>query len=287
MNTSLDCMPCFVRQALDAARLVSSDEFFQAEIVRNTLQWASECNLTQPPPKMAQKVHRFIREATGNPDPYQSIKNKMNLVAAEFLPELRKLIRNSESPLLTAAHLAIAGNIIDMGIFSQVDHNDIRKSIDRSLGENVAGHPGDFLQRVSGAQHIVYLADNAGEIIFDQLLMEQIGIPRITLAVRGYPILNDICMADVDNLKLPQELKVIHNGSDAPGTLLAETSEEFQRAFDRADLIISKGQGNYETLSDADYPIAFLFQAKCPVIARELNVEEKQHMMLLQNKRKQ
>jgi len=278
-------MPCFVRQALDAARLVSSDESFQAEIVRNTLKWAAACDLNEPPPQMAQKVHRFIRESTGHADPYRQIKEKMNQSARTFLPELKDLVHKAENPLLTAAHIAIAGNIIDMGIFSRVDHSDIRNAIDRSLAEKVAGNPKEFEQQINQAQNILYLADNAGEIIFDLLLIEQIGVERITLAVRGRPILNDICMADVSKLNLPQSLQVIDNGSDAPGTLLADTSAEFRTAFEQADLIIAKGQGNYETLSDANYPIAFLFQAKCPVIARELQVKEKQHMMLMQNRR--
>ena len=115
------------------------------------------------------------------------------------------------------------------------------------------------------------LADNAGEIVFDRLLIEQLPIDRVTVAVRGYPVINDATLDDAETAGLTDIVDVISNGSDAPGTLLDDCSEAFRSRFEEADLIIAKGQGNYETLAQSPRPIFFLLRVKCPVVARDLD----------------
>ena len=117
------------------------------------------------------------------------------------------------------------------------------------------------------------LTDNAGEIVFDRLLIEQLPAENITVVVRGKPVINDAMMEDASIAGLPQIVEVINNGSDAPGTILESCSEKFRHRFEKADLIIAKGQGNYETLSDVDKNIFFLLKVKCPVIAEHLGCE--------------
>jgi damage-control phosphatase, subfamily I len=279
MNTSLDCVACFVRQALESARFVSDNSEFQEQILKSTLLECTTFNLQTPPPVMAQKIHRLIKELTGCDDPYKQQKIQMNAIALEFVPALRAQIVNAQDPLLTAASIAIAGNIIDMGIYSEVSRQDIQTALQMNTNQPLHGQPEQFMRILQAAHSVLYLADNAGEIVFDGLLIEQIQqyVPAqsITLAVRGKPILNDVTLDDLDSVRLHPHITIIDNGSDAPGTLLPDCSPAFQTIFNQADLIISKGQGNYETLSNTKAPIVFLFKAKCPVIAKELGVAPK------------
>ena len=131
----------------------------------------------------------------------------------------------------------------------------------------------DFKKEGAAAESILYLADNAGEIVFDKILIEQLGPEKIKLAVKGGPVINDATIEDVEETGLTDLVRVISNGNDAPGTILGLCSEEFRHSFEEADLIIAKGQGNYESLSDFDKNIFFLLKAKCPVVANHLGCE--------------
>jgi len=124
-----------------------------------------------------------------------------------------------------------------------------------------------FKKACGQGQTILYLADNAGEIFFDRLLIEQLSGAKVTLAVRGAPVINDATRTDALAANLEDLVEIIDNGSDAPGTILNDCSAEFRRRFDEADMVIAKGQGNFESLSDEPRDIFFLFRAKCPVIS--------------------
>lgn len=272
MKMSLDCVTCFVRQSLDAARLVTQDETEQERIVRDVMRWLSEHGLEHSPPVLAQLVHRRLREISQVGDPYREAKDRHNAMALELLPELRAQIAQADDPLALATRLAIAGNVIDMGMKSMVAEDDVRASIRHALEEPFVGEWEDYRRAVASAQSILYLADNAGEIAFDRLLIEQIGPERVTVAVRGTPVLNDATHVDAHAVGLHEIVSVIDNGSDAPGTLLHDCSAELQRQFSQADLIIAKGQGNFESLSHRGHDVFFLFKVKCPVIARHVGL---------------
>jgi len=279
MKTSLDCIPCFVRQALDAARMASTDPVVHEQIMREVLRWISEMDLNQSPPLMAQRIHRRLREITSIEDPYRKVKDYQNQMALELLPELEAMVRAAQDPLTMAVRLAIAGNVIDMGVKGSVSGSEVRQSIDQALKEPFSGEEAGFRQSVEEAEDILYLADNAGEIVFDRLLIEQLSPSRVTLAVRGTPIINDATITDARAAGLHEIVKIIDNGSDVPGTILEECSKEFRRRFARADLVLSKGQGNYETLSNEPYNIFFLFKVKCPVIAAHVDLPVGTHVL--------
>jgi len=131
----------------------------------------------------------------------------------------------------------------------------------------------EFRDAVRRAENILYLADNAGEIVLDRLLIGQLPVERVTVVVKGEPVINDATMDDAIIAGLPKIVEVIDNGSDAPGTILETCSQAFRNRFENTDLIIAKGQGNYETLSDANKNIFFILKAKCPIIARDLGCE--------------
>jgi uncharacterized protein with ATP-grasp and redox domains len=242
--------------------------------MRKVLDLLSNMDLYQSPPAMSQKIHYTIRKLTGIKDPYLQVKNRFNKLAMEMYPELRKRTEKSEDPLETAIRLAIAGNIIDLGVKTGLTESQIGETITKSLTDPLDAQAlEEFKNATNQAKDILYLADNAGEIVFDRLLIEQMPAKKITLVVKAGPIINDATIEDALTAGLTDIVRVIDNGSDAPGTILENCSQDFQRRFNEADLIIAKGQGNYETLSDVDKSIFFILKAKCPVIARHLRCE--------------
>ncbi|MFO7557275.1 MAG: ARMT1-like domain-containing protein [Desulfobacterales bacterium] len=270
MKTSYDCIPCFIRQTLEAVRFASSDQNVHELVLRKVLKAVSSMDLKKSPPVMGQYIHRIIRKYAGSSDPYQKVKKKFNSYALELYPVLKGIVETSANRFETAVRLAIAGNIIDFGVNAEVNQEVISKNIDLSLSEQLFGDLESFHDAVNSAGKILYLGDNTGEIVFDRLLIEQLPKENVIFAVRGAPVINDATMADAVDTKMNDFVTVIDNGSDAPGIVLEECSEPFKQFFHRADLIIAKGQGNFETLSDTDKTIFFLLKAKCAVVARHI-----------------
>ncbi len=275
MKSYLDCIPCFMRQTLDAIRRITDDESIQESVLRTILLEASQMDLNEPPPRMGQKIHRLIRKKTGVSDPYEETKRQSNQEVLSLYQGLRSIIDDTDESieLETAFRLAIAGNIIDLGTNSHIHRADIQKGIDQALVDPFYWDHKEILKSISQAHSILYIADNAGEIVFDRLLIERLPKDKITVAVRGFPVLNDATRFDAEETGLTSLVHVIDTGSDAPGILLEECSDEFLHHFNNADLIMAKGQGNYETLSDLNRKILFILKAKCPVIARHIGCQ--------------
>ncbi|MDY6905914.1 MAG: ARMT1-like domain-containing protein [Thermodesulfobacteriota bacterium] len=276
MRTYLDCMPCFIQQTLDAARMAGGDDLLQARVLKHILLKINEMDISQPPPLMGRTIHRTIREMVKDGDPYKQVKDRFNQFALELYPALKQQVASAGNRLETAARIAIAGNIIDFGVQGDVSPQAVMTTIDEALAKPVFGDMAMFSRAVADAGTILYLADNAGEIVFDRLLVEALPEDRVTLAVRGAPVINDATIDDARTAGLDQLVPVIDNGTDIPGTVLSECSEPFVNTFKSADMIISKGQGNYETLSETtDHNnIFFLFKTKCPVAARDVGCEQ-------------
>jgi len=274
MHIFLDCIPCFVRQALDAARLATNDKQIHEQVLRKVLALAKDLDMSQSPPLMGQKIHRLIRELVGTEDPYRDVKRQFNNTALKLYPKMRSYVSESKNVLDTAIRLAIAGNIIDFGVNSGLQESELEKTISECLSTeflDIQLEP--FKRALHEAENILYISDNAGEIIFDRLLIEQLPVEKVTVVVKGSPVINDATMEDAVIAGLPRMVEVIDNGSDGPGTILETCSQVFVNHFKKADLVIAKGQGNYETLSDMDKNIFFVLKAKCPVIARDLGCE--------------
>ena len=270
MKTFFDCIPCLIRQTLDSVRLVTPDEGAHEQMLREVLRMASQMDLSQPPAAMAQIIHRRINQLCGGGDPYRQRKQRFNCLALELLPAFKLRLEQSKDPWEMAVRLAIAGNVMDLGAKSGLTEDQIRTSIDKSFDESLDGNVADFAAAAARAQNILYLTDNAGEIVFDRLLIELLPRDKVTVAVKGAPVINDATLEDAEAAGLPQLVQVIDNGSDAPGTILGDCSEAFRRRFAEADLIIAKGQGNYETLRESPGRIYFMLRVKCPVIARDI-----------------
>ncbi len=284
MRMYLDCIPCFMRQALDAVRHVTDDELVHEVIVRKVAELIKELDMTKPPPVMGQRIHRLVRETANAEDPYHHFKQRFNDAALSRYSNLREIIARSANRIETAVRIAIAGNIIDFGVKSRLEECELFETIRQCLSqENTGMQIKEFIEAVNKAEDILYLADNAGEIVFDRLLIEQLPIEKITVVVKGHPVINDAMMEDAITAGLPQITDVIDNGSDAPGTILESCSQSFRNRFEKADMIIAKGQGNYESLSNIDKNIYFMLKAKCPVIASDIGCKMGEMVLINSN----
>lgn len=273
MRTYFDCIPCLLRQTVDTTRIVTRDPALQERILRGALEELARADLMQPPPVQARRIHKLIREQGNHPDPYRDIKSRFNTLALHVADDFRRRIADAPQPFELALRIAIAANIIDFGVGGAVEERQLHDAIEHALAASFdiddAIHR--FEERLRRAGRILYLADNAGEIAFDRLFIEQFSDRHdVTVAVKGGPVINDATLADAEQVGLTERVKVIDNGTDAPGTVLADCGPAFREAFYSADLIISKGQGNFETLSDQPGNIVFLLKAKCPMVARHL-----------------
>lgn len=272
MKIYFDCIPCFLNQAIGAIRGVTDDESIHERVLRDTLRMVSQMDMHKSPPAMGQKIHRIIREMTGSADPYKKRKDEFNRFVLSLVPEIEKRIQASGDPFAAALRFAIAGNIIDFAKRSGVTRDEVLQCLNDAAAVPIDLEAVELLRReIDRAGNILYLGDNTGEIVFDRLFIEQMPTEKITFGVRGFPVINDATMEDARAVGLADKVRVIDNGSDAPGTILEDCPETFRRQFEEADLIIAKGQGNYETLSEVRQNIFFLLQTKCPVIARDLD----------------
>ena len=270
MNTALECIPCFVRQAAEAVEMCAVDNPRRERLLRRLLCEIADADWAVMPVVIAQRLQRIIRAETGVADPYRALKNRMNHIALELMPALIEAVRRHADPHEAVVRIAIAGNLLDAGSKTRLAPEDMPARLHAIWDLSLVGNVEDLFHAANAARRILYLADNAGEIVFDRLLIEALPAEKITVAVRGVPVINDATMEDAKTAGIPEIAPVISNGSDAPGTVVEECSEEFRSCFNGADLIIAKGQGNYETLSDANKNIFFLLTVKCPLIAADI-----------------
>lgn len=275
MKSFLECIPCLVRQTLESLTYATPDLALRETILREALHRIAAMPMDESPPHMATVIHRMIRQRCACDDPYAAVKTRSNDTALALLPRMREIVRTAGDPFEAAVRLAIAGNVIDFGTPHRPPEDDFSHVAEEALahpmgGVAVAVFREAVLQAKPGG--ILFLGDNAGEIVFDTLLLEAIAPKRCVYALRSTPVLNDATLAEGHAVGLDAYADLIDNGSDAPGTILEWCSPAFRARFDAADLVIAKGQGNYETLSECGRGnVFFLFKAKCPVVARHLD----------------
>lgn len=236
-------------------------------------------------PYLATKIHRIARKHLKRVGLYEEEKIQANDVLLKQYDYWKKIADNSENPFHTAAKLAVIGNIIDYGAHS-VGH-DISQQIKTCFArELVIDETLKLEENIKLAKSILYIGDNAGEIVFDKLFIETIKHQNITYAVRGKPVINDVTYDDIKQCGIDKYCTIVSNGFDAPSTLLEHCSDEFLKAYHNADVIISKGQGNFEGLMESDnHKIFFMLMAKCNPMANLLNVS-KGDMVITQLKTK-
>lgn len=280
MKLFLDCIPCFQKQVLFTVK--DLDDKLKSKILRKVMILLCDTSWELTPDEIANKAYNLIREETGIADPYKQIKKQSNKMAMELYPKLKtemKSIRQKDR-LYIAANLAIAGNIIDYGPAFEFD---LGKTIEEVLNKKPAINDFDILtDKVMSAQNLLYFADNAGEIALDKMFIQEMitirGKPfnHISFVVKGGPIINDAMIEDAYEVgidKLPNVVFYkIGNGQEGTGPNRWE--DVVKEWIKEHDLVISKGQGNFEGLSE-NSNIFFMLIAKCPVIAKEIGVNVK------------
>jgi uncharacterized protein with ATP-grasp and redox domains len=269
MKTYLDCIPCFLSQALRAARLSTDSEKKIKKVLDEIGMMLPKIPLGSTPPESARLIYHNIAEITGNSDPYRDIQRESTQKALSLYPALKRQVEKSDDRLLTAIRIAIAGNVIDFGVNWDFDmETEIEEILEKDFAEC------DYTQfkyRLNQADEVLYIGDNAGECVFDRILIEEINKPVIYV-VRNAPIINDATFEDAVQAGIDKVATILSSGTDGPGTILENCSLEFKNVYKKAKLIISKGQGNYEALSGEKRPIFFLLKAKCHVIAKDLGI---------------
>ena len=268
MKSYKKCIKCFFDQADRTALLVGADEGKRKEIRRKIKNYLKNVSFLRSPADLSNRAIEIACEVTGVPDPYLHLKEKYNRIAKKLYPKLKKIMMGAKDRLLMSIKMAIAGNIIDLGILINID---IDKTIKKAIGTNFAGRNYNLLKKMlEKPRNILYICDNAGEIVFDRLLIEELlKKHQVVVSVKSGPVINDAMAKDAKYAGISKITKVITTGNGCLGVVWRRSSKEFKDAFKNADLIISKGQANYETLEGfkTDRPIFFLMQSKCPVVA--------------------
>jgi uncharacterized protein with ATP-grasp and redox domains len=258
--------------------VVSPDPEIQRRILARVAAYAAEATLDQTPAQMSSPVYRIVSEISGAPDPYARHKRETNRIALALAPEIRKLIASAPDPLAAALRAAVAGNVIDLGIGQAFDINrDIAELMRRPFAVDALER---FRQELVPGRRLLILGDNAGEIVFDTLLVEELlktGV-QVTCTVKSGPIINDALMADAVAVGLTRLVPVIETGSDAIGVDWGRASAEFMAAVAGADVVLGKGHGNFETCHDRPGNFYFLLKAKCPIVAEAIGCRVGDHV---------
>jgi uncharacterized protein with ATP-grasp and redox domains len=266
-----ECIPCALRQVLSAARRVSDDKWFHGEVLKQVMAAMARADLRRSPAEVSLEALKEAGRLFGVRDPFAEEKRADNARVMAILPDLRRKVAESTDPLYLASRLAVAGNIMDLGILPGVDPS---VEVNRALSEPLAVDDGPaFREAARAARSVLYLLDNAGEIVLDRLLIEQLRRKDVTCLVRAEPIINDVTKEDAEQVGLNEVCKVIEPGAPMLGLVLSLASPEVREAFERSDLVISKGQANFETLANAEREVFFLLRAKCPIVAEALGVK--------------
>ena len=270
MRTTLDCLVCFMRQAKSTGLLATDNPALQRQLLDAAGQYMERVDTELSPPENVVDLYALFAEILGNDDPFSHVKQEGNDFALFLQEKVEQRIQAAYDPLRAAVRVAIAGNIIDYGALHSFDAAaTMQECFDR---EFVLDDYPLLLEALQGKPKVLYLCDNCGEIVFDGLLIRELNRLgcQVTAAVREAPIINDATIKDAQACGLDRICLVISNGTRCPGTPLESCSEEFKEHFWDADLIISKGMGNFETLSEVSAPIFFLFTVKCKQVARHL-----------------
>lgn len=235
------------------------------------LTMARSAALTMP--EIFRELNNEFCKITGIADPYAEEKKKSNDISLQLYNGLRKEVIDSPHPFGMALRLSIAGNSMDYGAGSEFNiHDTIQKVLNSKFAID---HSLELEKRIKTAKKILYIGDNAGEIVFDKLFIEMMMHNHLTYAVRDSAVLNDVTQEDAHQVGMDLVADVISNGNNFPSTILSQCSPEFLRLYNEADLIISKGQGNLEGLINENDPrIFFLLMVKCDVVAEMLGVEK-------------
>jgi len=273
MKITPECLVCFTRQARETAERATPDYDLRSQVMRRVSALVKSASPSMCPPEFAERVYDVVAEVTGNLDPFVEEKRLANGLAIGLEPRFRELLSSVSDPVRAAIQFSIAGNSMDLGVVRE--YGDVG-----ALAEALLTRPlgiddyQSFREELSRADHVLIVGDNNGEIVFDRLLIEEmrkLRPCRYTYVVRGRPVINDVTHEDARSVGIDCVADIVENGCGAPGLLLSSCPADLLSTFQAADMVIAKGQGNYESLSDAPRDVFFLLMVKCDVVARDIN----------------
>lgn len=286
MQHSIDCLPCLLQQAVRIAKNHLSTEEAQTQLVRRIMGIIANIDGDVSAPYIAHKIQISLKEALNNPDPYQKDKEYYNYEMLKLENEMTQLLASAEDPFDTGLKLAAAGNIIDFGPGYELSREVVLRTIKETLAKEYQQEVSQSLKAaLEHADQILYLGDNAGEIVLDKVFIQTIKAcyPELEVyfATRGKPVLNDITEADAYLVGMDRLAKIINNGTDIPGTVLEHCSSDFGKVFAEADVIISKGQGNFESLYGCGRDnLYYIFLCKCNLFMEKLGARQNDIMLM-------
>lgn len=280
------CLPCVVNQVIKVANITGINT--KEELLREVFTYLSKMNFDETTPEIIGEIFEMIKRHTNNPDPYKETRNYYNTLFMELLPEFESKIEQDENSFMSAIRYAIVGNIIDFNPIHNTLLEDIYDCFEKMEQFELAIDDSHALMKdISNAGTLLYLGDNCGEICMDKILLKKIKElnPNVKLlfGVRGKPVVNDSISEDAYSVGIDEYAEVVDNGDGSLGTVLNRTSPAFKEVYKKADVVIAKGQANYECLSEENKNIYFLLMTKCDVIAKDIGVEEKK-MICMKNK---
>ena len=287
MKVHYECAACFLRQTREALDLATDNESLKMDITEKVLKIVSKNFHNDAVSNViGTEVHRTIKEETGNNDPYIKEREISNDIALDFLPQVEKILREGNT-LKNYIKVAIAGNVIDFGALG-LDMDMESLIINTMKKDPVLDSTEDLEEELKRSKTIIYLADNIGEIVFDKILIKKIKEydVDVVVALKEKPILNDACIDDAIKIGLDKFAKLTSTGTDSIGIIEEDVSAEFMELFNKSDMVIAKGLGNYEGLGEMDLkdkPVFCLLNAKCPPVARDIGVELGDNIVLKLN----
>jgi len=285
MKISRECYLCIYTQTLNLTKRMGLDEDKASEVLRGVGGILSKYGLNVTPPEIAAEVYEFISNATGIEDPFLKEKEAAIKEALKFKNILEKRLEKSKERLCDACKIAVAGNVIDLGVNQEYNlQKEIKNIFELDFKHNDYN---EFKNGLKDAQSIVYLGDNAGENVFDEILIKELKkqVSKIYYFTRGRPIINDITVKDLEGLEIFTLAEVVDSGVPTPGFHLKYANEKAKELFFEADLVISKGMGNFECLfGECGRDVFYLFKVKCEVVARACGADVGDYVFMKNDK---
>lgn len=279
MDINLDCIYCTIKKADNLFSQYEKDENKKIKFMKEVFKIISLSETEDTSPYINARIMRYLNSELNLGDVYYEIKKQYNKLLLSMEEEILKNIYSAEDRLLVALKYAMVGNFIDFGAMDKVDIDKLKSLIKNAPEQEInVNEYKKFIEELKGSKQLVYIIDNAGEIVFDKIFIKIIKelYPHIVIdvIVRGKPIHNDATIIDAEEVGLCNIVNVIENGTDIPGTQLNAINIRSKEKFDNANLIIAKGQGNFETLFGCSKNIYYIFLCKCDLFTNRFNMEK-------------
>lgn len=290
MKVSLECAHCLLERAINQVRLATDDPELQMRVITEMTKFLGEnFNSESVPSNIGTDRDLIVQRMTGK-DPYEELKRESNVMALNILPELIQLVdeaKDQHSMFRTATLIAAAANAIEFDVSGQeFSLDELRQILDNVESDLAVDQVDEFRKLCENASEVIFLHDNAGEVVLDMILMREIKRlgPKVIAVVKGGPILNDATMIDADEVNLLDYAdEVIDTGAPAIGVNLERNSKEFVDIFHSAELIVAKGMGNFESLTEfePEAPTVHIMRTKCIPVAKHVGVPKNKNVVMI------